>query len=383
MGKHSRRKPSYLPKVAAGAAPLALLLAGPATALAAQTDPAIPLGSSVPLPLDHQREGSLDRGVGVSGEGDATVLRGFLNSTERNVYSKDLGDAKVVADVRRSVRESVETRDGVTVRPDKVGALAAAKTAEAVTQGQRNTVKLDRYGSVVAGNETKLERTGERLTEAALDPRTGTPSLISQDGRGLGASEGTYHSVRPLPGYGVINETEQHAGGELDRALRLDGGFSGDLGGALEAGRSSGHAVDLGEYAAVGTTSAQHGNGRFKGVLPLDVGSGGGFGQEHALGGSVGPANGLVTTEQAADLAHHGAALTGSGANTISGDLGIVDVAQVHGTTTTSVRGLLPTADPAQAGHVTQSGTLDLTVFGQPTHTGVTAGALPLELKQS
>ncbi|MEV7552309.1 hypothetical protein AB0N89_22095 [Amycolatopsis sp. NPDC089917] len=373
MGKHSRRKPSYLPKVAAGAAPLALLLAGPATALAAQTDPAIP------LPLDHQREGTLDRGVGFSSEGDTSVLRGFLTSTERNVYSKDLGDAKVVADVRRSVSETVETRDGVTARPDKVGVLAAAKTAEAAMQGQRETVKLDPYGSVVAGNETKLDTTGARLTEAALDPRTGVPTFVSEDSRGLRASEGTYHAVRPLPGVGVINETQQHTGGELDRALRLDGGFTGVLGGALEAGRSSGHGVDVGDFAAIGATSAQHGVGRFKGVLPVDVGSGIGYGQEHAFGGTIG----LVTTAQDVDLGQPGAGLTGSGSNKISGDLGVGEVASVRGGTSTSVRGVLPTTDPARAGHLTQSGTLDLTLLGQPSHTGFTAGALPLELKRS
>ncbi|EME56801.1 hypothetical protein [Amycolatopsis decaplanina] len=377
MGKHSRRKPSYLPKVAVGAAPLALLLAGPATALAAQTDPAIP------LPLDHQREGSLDRGVGFTSEGDTSVFRGFLNNTERNVFGKDLGDAKAFADVRRSVSETIETRDGVAARPDKVGALAAAKNTEAVKQGQREAVKVDRYGSVVAGNETELERTGARLTEVALDPRTGVPTFVSEDSRGLRAAEGTYHAVRPLPGVGVINETEQHTGGTLDRALRLDGGFSGDLGGVLEAGRSSGHAVDVGDLAAAGTTSAQHGNGRFSGVLPLDVGSGTGYGQEHALGGTIGPSSGLVTTRQDVNLAHHGAGFTGSGSNTISGDLGAGEVASVRGATTSSVRGVLPTADPARAGHLTQSGTLDLTLLGQPSHTGFTAGALPLEAKQS
>ncbi|WP_340686182.1 hypothetical protein LCL61_07565 [Amycolatopsis coloradensis] len=377
MGKHSRRKPSYLPKVAVGAAPLALLLAGPATALATQTDP------SIPLPLDHQREGSLDRGVGFTSEGDTTVFRGFLTNTERNVFSKDIGDAKAVADVRRSVSETIETRDGVTARPDKVGALAAAKTSEAVKQGQREALKVDRYGSVVAGNETELERTGARLTEVALDPRTGVPTFVSEDSRALRVVEGTYHAVRPLPGVGVINETEQHTGGTLDRAFRLDGGFSGDLGGVLEAGRSSGHAVDVGDLAAVGSTSAQHGNGRFSGVLPLDVGSGAGYGQEHALGGTIGPSSGLVTTGQNVNLAQHDAGLTGSGSHTISGDLGIGEVASVRGTSTSSVRGVLPTTDPAQAGHLTQSGTLDLTLLGQPAHTGFIAGALPLELKPS
>lgn len=374
MGKHSRRKPSYLPKVAAGAAPLALLFAGPASALAAQTDP------SIPLPLDHQREGSLDRGVGFTSEGDTSVFRGFLTNTERDVFSKDVGDVKAVADVRRSVSETVETREGVTARPDKVGVLAAAKTTEAVKQGQREAVKLDRYGSVVAGNETELERTGTRLTEATL---TGVPTLVSEDSRGLRAAEGTYHAVRPLPGVGVINETEQHVGGGLDRALRLDGGFSGDLGGVLESGRSSGHAVDVGELAAVGTTSAQHGNGRFKGLLPLDVGSGSGFGQEHALGGTIGPSSGLVTTGQDLELAQHGTGITGAGSHRISGDLGIGDAASARGTTTTTVRGVLPTTDPAQAGRVTRSGTLDLTVLGQSWHTGATAGALPLELERS
>ncbi|MFJ8915120.1 hypothetical protein [Amycolatopsis sp. NPDC102389] len=377
MGKHSRRKPSYLPKVAVGAAPLALLLAGPANALATQTDP------SIPLPLDHQREGSFDRGAGFTTEGDTSVFRGFLNNTERNVFSKDLGDAKAVADVRRSVSETVETRESVTARPDKVGALGAAKTAETFEQGQREAVKVDRYGSIVAGNETGLERSGERLTEVTRDPRTGVPTFVSQDGRALRASEGTYHAVRPLPGVGVINETDQRAGGALGRAFRLDGAFSGDLGGVLEAGRSSGHAVDIGDLAAVGATSAQHGDGRFKGVLPLDLGSGAGYGQEHALGGAIGPGTGLVTTGQDVKLGQLGSGFTGSGSHTISGDLGIGEVASVHGTTTSSVRGVLPTADPARAGQVTQSGTLDLTLLGQPAHTGFIAGALPLELKQS
>ncbi|WP_410647494.1 hypothetical protein [Amycolatopsis sp. cmx-4-54] len=376
MGKHSRRKPSYLPKVAVGAAPLALLLTGPASALATQTDP------SIPLPLDHQREGSLDRGVGFTSEGDTTVFRGFLTNTERNVFSKDVGDVRTIADVRRSVSETIETRDGVTARPDKVGALAAAKTSEAVKQGQREAVKVERYGSVVAGNETKLERTGARLTEVSLDPRTGVPTFASEDERALRVAEGTYHAVRPLPRVGVINETDQQLGGGLARAMRLDGGFSGDLGGVLESGRSSGHAVDVGDFAAVGSTSAQHGDGRFSGVLPLGVGSGAGYGQEHALGGTIGPSTGLVTTGQDVDLAQHGGGLTGSGSHTISGDLGIGDVASVRGTSTSSVRGVLPTTDPAQAGRVTQSGTLDLALLGQPTHTGFVAGALPLEFKR-
>lgn len=384
MGKHSRRKASYLPKVAAGAAPLALLLAGPATALAAQTDPTTPLGA-IPLPLDHHRESGLERGAGVNAEGDTSVFRGFVNSTERDVYSKQLGDAKIVADIRRSVSERVESRDGVTVRPDDVGMVTAAKTTETITQGQRDSVKVDRYGGIVAGNETRLEKTGTRLLEAALDPRTATAAVVTEDRNGAGVSEGTYHSVRTLGATGVINETGQHADAELGRALRLDGGFSGDLGGALRAGRSSGHAVDVGQVAAIGATSAQHGGGRFSGVLPLGgTGSGTDFGQEHVVGGNAGPIGGLVTTSQAAGLGHQEQTLSDSGTNKISGDLGLDRVAGVNSSATTSSRGVLPTTDPAQAVNVKQSGTLDLTLLDQPpVHTGVTFGALPLEVARA
>ncbi|MFB9927398.1 hypothetical protein ACFORO_33850 [Amycolatopsis halotolerans] len=50
MGKHTKRTPGYLPRMAAGAAPLALLLAGPAAALADT-----PRGG---LPLDLHQHGS-------------------------------------------------------------------------------------------------------------------------------------------------------------------------------------------------------------------------------------------------------------------------------------------------------------------------------------
>ncbi|WP_409184233.1 hypothetical protein F9C11_07925 [Amycolatopsis sp. VS8301801F10] len=50
MGKHTKRTPGYLPRMAAGAAPLALLLAGPAAALADT-----PRGE---LPLDLHQHGS-------------------------------------------------------------------------------------------------------------------------------------------------------------------------------------------------------------------------------------------------------------------------------------------------------------------------------------
>ncbi|MFD2468200.1 hypothetical protein [Amycolatopsis silviterrae] len=58
MGKHTKRTPGYLPRMAAGAAPLALLLAGPASALADTPRGGLPLdlhqhGSSSDLQLDR------------------------------------------------------------------------------------------------------------------------------------------------------------------------------------------------------------------------------------------------------------------------------------------------------------------------------------------
>jgi hypothetical protein len=383
MGKHSRRKAGYLPKVAAGAAPLALLFAGPATALA-QDDPTATLGT-IPLPLDHQREGTFDRGVDVSTEGDTSVVREFVDSTERNVFRKEVGDADVVVDIRRSVSERVKTRDGVTLRPDRVQALTANSDAEAITQGQRNAVNLNRYGSVVAGNETQLRQTSERLAKGVLDPRNATPGLVLEDRRGFGASEGTFNGVRALRGVGVIQETHQQAGSSLDRAVRFDGGFSGDLNGALDAARSSGHAVDLGELASVGTTSKQHGGGRFSGLLPLGGFPGTGadpdLGQGHAVGGNAGEVNGLVTTDQDVDLGNRTADLSKATSNRISGDLSVDHVAWAHADERTSMRGALPSTDPAD---LTQSGTLNVSVLNQPpTHTGVAVEALPLEIRRS
>lgn len=86
MGKHSRRRSGYLPRVAAGAAPVALFFAGPAAAFAAPSD--------LPLPLDHRHTTTLDN------DGDT------LSATRRDVVAKQLGDVRLVSDVTEAVATS-------------------------------------------------------------------------------------------------------------------------------------------------------------------------------------------------------------------------------------------------------------------------------------
>jgi hypothetical protein len=220
MGKHSRRKSGYLPKVAAGAAPVALLFAGPASAFAAQPD--------LPLPIDHRHTTTL------ASDGDT------LSATRRDVVLKQLGDARLASDVTEAV----------------------------ATRGDR-----------------------------------------------AGVVERAHQGVWLAKGVDVLSEDAE----ELDTGL-----FTGDLTGGVATRRSSGQAVDLGRLGAVGTTSEQHLTGRLSGVLDL--------GQQHELGGELGPAWGLVKTSQSL-----GPATSGS----ISGDLGVDHVLQVQGGSTTTVRGTL------------------------------------------
>ncbi|WP_410666936.1 hypothetical protein [Amycolatopsis sp. cmx-4-68] len=223
MGKHSRRKSGYLPKVAAGAAPVALLFAAPATALATQSDITLPL-DRIELPLGPGHRTTLDS------DGDT------LSATRRDVVVKRVGDAWVEA--------------------DHTEAMAAS---------------------------------GDRA----------------------GVAEQARQGVWPADGVDVLSEHTE----ELDTGL-----FTGDLTGGITARRSSGQAVDLGGLGAVGTTSEQQVVGSFAGVLDVR--------QEHALGGQLGPAFGLVRTTQTRSV------------GSFSGDLGVDHVVHVQGTTT-SLRGTL------------------------------------------
>jgi hypothetical protein len=230
MGKHSRRKSGYLPKVAAGAAPVALLFAAPATALATPSDVTLPL-DRIELPVDHRHHGTLT-------DDGAT-----LTTTRHDVVTKHLGDVRFATDL-----------------------------TEAVAVG------------------------GERLA----------------------VGERARHGVLLGNGVDVLSENAE----QVDTGLR--GAFSGDLSSAFSVRRASGQAADLGSLGAVGMTSEQHVTGRRSGVLDL--------GQQHELGGQLGPAWGLVQTSQSL-----GPATSGS----ISGDLGADHVVQVQGSSTTTVRGTL------------------------------------------
>jgi hypothetical protein len=78
--------------------------------------------------------------------------------------------------------------------------------------------------------------------------------------------------------------------------------------------------VDLGRLGAVGTSSEQHVIGSFTGVLDV--------GQKREVGGTLGPAFGLVKASQTLS------------SGWISGDLGVDHVVHVQGNATT-VRGTL------------------------------------------
>jgi len=216
MGKHTRRRSGYLPKVAAGAAPVALLFAAPAAAFATPAD--------VTLPLGHRHTTTLDSDGGT------------LSASRHDVVVKQLGGAQLASD----------------------------------------------------------------LTEA-----------VATTGDRVGAVQRAHQGVWPADGVDVLSEN----GEQLDAGV-----FAGDLTGGAAVRRSSGQAVDVAQLGAVGTTSEEHAIGSLSGVLDV--------GQQHELGGQLGPASGMVKTSQSLS------------SGSFSGDLGVDHVVHVQGTTT-SMRGTL------------------------------------------
>lgn len=261
MGKHSKRKSGYLPMVAAGAAPVALLFAAPASAFAAQ-DLTLPL-DGVSLPVDHQHAGTLD------GDG--------LSAARRDVVSKRVGEAEALADVAE--------------------AAGAGPAGAFASRAGRQDLRLGQV-AVVSGNE-------QRLAGSTAPAR-------------LGTGESAHHGVWLGNGVDALSEHAE----QVDTGLSPSGRFAGDLTGGVAVRRSSGQAVDLGPYGAVGTSSEQHASGKFAG--DLDVG------QQHELGGQLGPASGLVRASH--DLS----------AGSISGDLGVDHVFHVQGAATTAHGTLTP-----------------------------------------
>jgi hypothetical protein len=397
MGKHTKRKSGYLPKVAAGAAPVALLFAGPATALASQTDLTLPL-DRIALPLDHQHNGTIDRELGTTSDGDASVLNGSLGATRHDTVGKQVGDAGFGSDVKEAVTGHHVSRDA-----EMIGSTLAQTTStregQAVSQAQKHKVALGNGVLAMTSNDQRLSRSGSRANALSLNPGEGTAGGLEQDERLLGGGEGGRYGMWLPQGIDVLSEnTEQFDSGlrrsaDLDGAVAGNGRFAGDLAGAFAARRSSGQAVDLGDVAAVGMSSDQHTDGQFRGALDasrapagtishrLGDAMSGDFGQSHAIGGQAGPASGLLSTAQSGRLgqfANTDPSANGDSelADSISGDLGLDHVVRLHGGLTTSVRGTLP----SQAGDsVTQEQTVSAGLLDEkPMQTTWTVSAPPL-----
>ncbi|MDS0134070.1 MULTISPECIES: hypothetical protein [unclassified Amycolatopsis] len=293
MGKHSRRKSGYLPKVAAGAAPVALLFAAPAAALASPAE--------VTLPIDHRDDSTFRRDVATSGEDGSSVVRETLTTTRHDFLAKEIAGAVLTNDLAESAITRREERQTETT--------AASQEAESLARAGRHTLRLGDVRAVTANNQ--------RLGQGASRDLSLAPLGGGAEHR-IGLGEGTSHGIWPADGVDVLSQNAE----QLDTGLY--GTFAGDLQGALSARRSSGQAVDVGRLGAVGATSEQHATGQITGVLDV--------GQRHEAGGQLGPAWGLVTTSQSVGPA--------GPAGSIRGDLGVDHVIHAEGGTT-SVRGTL------------------------------------------
>ncbi|MFD9963884.1 hypothetical protein [Amycolatopsis sp. NPDC058986] len=382
MGKHTKRKAPYLPKVAAGAAPLALLFAAPATtALIAPAEAAtLPL-DLLPLPLDHQHDSSITRDLTSNSDARTSASHGSVDVVRHDVYRKQVGAASVVSDLRHAAGGSHEDRD--TTVTDPRGAPGTSRTTDDSQGARQSQVHMARLGKLVAsaGNDQWLRRTETRAL--SVDSTAGAARTHEEERRLLGAGESSRHGVWFPERTDLLTENAERLDSGLARSATLDTGpsgegrFAGDLGGSLDGARSSGQAVDFGEVAAFGTTSAQHGRGQFSGTLTAAKSgtlsqrlagiTNGTYEQAHVLGGHAGSVSGNVGSTQAANLANRASTdetpprVDGDLTDSISGDLGIEHVMRVQGGTTTSVRGVLPDQP-----HATRVQSLSAGVADQP-----------------
>jgi hypothetical protein len=266
MAKHRKPKPAYLPKVAAGAAPLALLLAGPATAWAGE------------LPLDHQHSGSFDKGLSSGntlGDNDYSgFLDGFATTTHRDVVTGTLGDFELARNFSSTAHhlETSHSHQEFLVADPQVGLLGA---------GSRQTHHL--RGSSAQYDAVGLPRGADVIGQVGDEPTLD----ITRNTAVTGDSKGNARALSTL---------------------------------ATAAGwdRNSGQAVDVGQVAAVGTTAQQVGRGAFNGTLDVArkadgaVGAGIGdnvgtsIGQSRVIGGHLGPISGSASADQSAKLGHQG-----------------------------------------------------------------------------
>lgn len=198
MGKHTRRKSGYLPKIAAGAAPVALLFAAPAAALATPAE--------LTLPIDHRHTTTLD-------SDDDT-----LSASRRDVVVKQLGDARLASDLTEAV-------------------AASGQRAGAVERSHQG-VWLAKGVDVLSENAEQADTglfTGDLTGGVAARRSSGQAVDLGQLGAVGTASE--QHVIGSFAG--VLDVGHQHElGGQLGPASGLvktsqslsSGSFSGDLG---------------------------------------------------------------------------------------------------------------------------------------------------------
>ncbi|ADJ50842.1 hypothetical protein AMES_9017 [Amycolatopsis mediterranei S699] len=301
MGKHSRRKSGYLPKVAAGAAPVALLFAAPATALATQTDVTLPL-DRISLPVDHRHGGTLDRDISTATENETSSAREAITATRHDFVAKEVAGALLINNLSES---AAIRREGWQNTTD-----SSERESESLVRTSQHALRLGRISATTANSQ--------RLGQGASRDLALSPGQAGSTERRLGIGEGTSHGIWLPEGIDVLSQNAE----QFDTGLH--GTFAGDLQGALSARRSSGQAVDLGRLGGVGATSEQYAAGQIAGVLDV--------GQKHEAGGQLGPAWGLAKTSQSVDAA--------GPAGSIRGDLGVDHVIHAEGGTT-SVRGTL------------------------------------------
>jgi hypothetical protein len=214
MGKHSRRKSGYLPRVAAGAAPVALLFAAPVSAFAAQSDLTLPL-DRISLPVDHRYAGTLDSGA--------------LYAGRRDVVSRELGDARVASDLAEAAGVG---QDGASVarmgeHDLRVSQVAVAtgneqRLAGASTPTRLGTGESTHHGVWLGNGVDVLSENAEQVDSGVF-----TGDLTG----GIAARRSSGQAV-DLGRLGAVGtSSEQHAAGRLSGVL--DVGQKHDLGGQL------------------------------------------------------------------------------------------------------------------------------------------------------
>jgi hypothetical protein len=198
MGKHSRRKSGYLPKIAAGAAPVAFLFAAPAAALASPAE--------LTLPLDHRHTTTLDN------DGDS------LFASRRDVVVKQLGDARLASDLT----------EAVATRGDRAGAVERSHQgvwlAQDVDVLSENAEQLD--AGLFAGDLT-----------GGIAARHSSGQAVDAGQLGAVGTASDLHAIGSLSGDLDVSQ-EHELGGQLGPASGLvktslsqsSGSFSGDLG---------------------------------------------------------------------------------------------------------------------------------------------------------